>query len=129
MYDFVELYGECYGEGTKVKVKKKGRILGGADEGVISYISDHSFYIVGDIVHQHIYKHNINQYDIEIIEPVYYQPQELIPNKDCYPSKGKVEIGWIWYVLVMILGAIFKDRIWIWILTTAYFFIWKSKQL
>lgn len=46
-----------------------------------------------------------------------------------YPSQGTVDMAWMWYIVVMLLATIFKDRIFIWVASTIYFFWWKSKQL
>ena len=65
---------------------------------------------------------------VEIIEPVYYVSTERLNNRN-YPSDGEMEIGWIWYTIIMVVGLIFKDRWIIWIFATAYFFVWKTGLL
>ena len=62
-----------------------------------------------------------------IVEPVY--PEKKITVRDvpyvCPPS-WDVEIGWVWYIIIMVLGSFPKDRVFVWIVATAYFFRWKS---
>ena len=74
-----------------------------------------------------------------------WDPKEFQENKDIEIievektnnriSKGKptsyvdTSIGWIWYIIIMIVGAIFNDRFLIWIMTTIIFFLWKNGKL
>ena len=92
-------------------------------------------------------EHSINLYEdlglsgkyeefIEIINPVYYQePEPLEPQNVFTQTKSgswnahnKVCIGLTWYIFIMLLAIIFKDRLIIWVFTTIVFFVWKSKQ-
>ena len=65
---------------------------------------------------------------MKIVDPVCpkIEAQSKSINKRECPPKWDVEIGWIWYIVIMVVGAIFKDRWLIWIGATAYFFLWKS---
>lgn len=73
---------------------------------------------------------------IEIIEPVYYHEPEpmktqnifLRTRSDTWDAHNDVCVGLIWYIAIMLLATIFKDRIGIWILTTIVYFLWKSKK-
>ena len=73
---------------------------------------------------------------IEIIEPVYYQePEPLKPQNiflrtesGSWDAHNDVCVGLIWYIIVMIVGIIFNERLLIWIAATIYFFLWKSKK-
>lgn len=69
-----------------------------------------------------------NQYIVEILEPVYADLSEYLPdgsnNKSC-PPDHEVEIGWIWYILIMLFGLLFKDWLMIWVLASGIFFLWK----
>lgn len=38
-------------------------------------------------------------------------------------------IAWIWYIFIMVVGAIFYDRIGIWILASVIFFNYRNKKL
>lgn len=69
-----------------------------------------------------------NAFVTEIIDPVYPKfelPTHTIIKRECPPS-WDVEIGWIWYIIIMIVGFIFKDGWMIWFFATAVFFLWKN---
>lgn len=38
-------------------------------------------------------------------------------------------IGWIWYILIMLIAVIFKSAIFIWAITTITFFKWRKKKI
>ena len=38
-------------------------------------------------------------------------------------------LGWIWYIFLMSLSAIFKDAIGLWILISIVFFTWRAKKI
>lgn len=38
-------------------------------------------------------------------------------------------VGWIWYVFLMVVSTIFKDRIGLWILFTIVFFCWRKHKI
>lgn len=73
---------------------------------------------------------------VEIIKPIYYQePESPTPQNIFVKTKSgswdaynDVCIGLIWYIIIMLVGIIFKDRLTIWICATVVFFIWKSKK-
>ncbi len=48
-----------------------------------------------------------------------------LPERDKPPS-WDIEVGWIWYIVIMVVAVIFKDRWLIWGFTTAVFFLWKN---
>jgi hypothetical protein len=73
---------------------------------------------------------------IEIIHPMYYQepaspkPQNIF-FRTCsgsWDAYNDVCIGLIWYIIIMLVGTIFKDRLTIWVFATIVFFVWKSKK-
>lgn len=69
-----------------------------------------------------------NNFIVDIIEPVYpnlKKTSEPANQRECPPS-WDVEIGWIWYIIIMVVGSIFRDRWMLWIFATAYFFLWKN---
>ena len=73
---------------------------------------------------------------IEIIKPVYYQEPEPSKQQNIFFRTGsgswdahnKVCIGFVWYVLVMFLAIIFKDRLIIWVIATIVYFLWKANK-
>ena len=120
--------GVEYDAGTKVKIKTYyygEQIMTLEDNGVtgkrfvctIDNSYDYSIPI----------RSNTEQLIIEIVAPVYPQKQEILVgnNRDCPPS-WDVEIGWVWYIIIIAVGTIFKDRLLIWGTATAIFFLWKS---
>ena len=77
-------------------------------------------------------------YIVEIVKPVYYIPPE--PEQ---PKKANIFVrsgsgssahnddifhGLLLYIVVMLVGTIFKDRWLIWIFATIFFFGWKAKK-
>lgn len=80
---------------------------------------------------------NTNVYILEIVVPIkpnLQQTEELngkgfsLPDRETPPS-WNVEIGWIWYIAIMLVATIFKDRLMIWCFVTAVFFLWKKGYL
>lgn len=130
---FMRYQGKCYDVGTKLKFKSMARSWINPEEGIITgfngsvvYIqsTDGTTYRFCKIPDAGI----IDRIVVKIIEPVYYVPQttQQSPNNRTKPFEGDIQIGWIWYIIIMVVGAIFKDRLLIWIAATAYFFLWKN---
>lgn len=129
---FIRYQGLCYDVGTRLRFKNYSYgYYCGIEEGVIEKFVEATVFIRG---------YNGKLYNIsttrgeayfdkiitEIIEPVYYIPEYTTKNNCKCPSPWDVEMGWIWYIIVMIFGAIFKERLMVWMLATAYFFLWKN---
>lgn len=68
-------------------------------------------------------------YCLEIVKPV--RPNltlvasTQVDNRNKPPS-WDVEVAWIWYIAIMLVTVIFKDRIGLWILESVMFFGWKE---
>lgn len=68
---------------------------------------------------------------LEIIDPV-----EVFPKTNStqyyvhgYPSQGDVQLGWIWYIVVMIFASMLEDKILAWCGATFFFWTWlKTKK-
>ena len=115
--------GVYYDVGTVVKLKTKWNeiktttFLGG---GNYAGISRYGYYFLEPP----------ETYIVEIVTPVYYQP----PQRDSYQKSSRftlndeTAIGLIWYIVIMLIGIIFKDRLLIWIVATIIFFGWKSQN-
>lgn len=81
-----------------------------------------------------LWQYPSHSYIVEIVKPVFYDKQTNGPlsshsnqtNNRMPPPEWDVAIGWVWYILVIAVGSIFKDRIGIWAMATAYFFLWKN---
>ncbi len=123
---FVRYKGKCYDVGTRLKFKTSKWCEG--LEGTIEWISHNVFYVrlIDGSGRQLSKMYSLDNTIIEIIEPVYYEekPQEI--DNRVYPSMGDIDIGWVWYILVMIVGVIFNARLLIWIVATVVFFSWKN---
>ena len=48
-----------------------------------------------------------------------------LPERETPPS-WDIEVGWIWYIAIMLIATIFKDRVMIWGFATVVFFLWKK---
>lgn len=136
--------GKYYDVGTKVKFIRKYQ-WNSVTEGTIIWIEPNSITIkTYNDINYNIFVSDVDRMIKEIIEPIYYtgsvqppiQPSasgtdvlykgvEANKNRN-YPSEGDVEVGWIWYIIIMLVGAIFKDRWIIWVVATFYFFSWKN---
>ncbi len=140
---YFEFKGVKYGIGTIAKVPRNLDLINLPREKIMM----ESEFVGGDRFIFKDIKGFINLYEgsghlsgkyeqyIEIIEPVYYQePEPLNPQNiflrtqsGSWDAHNKVCTGLIWYILVMLVGIIFKERLLIWIVATIVFFIWKSK--
>ena len=71
----------------------------------------------------------VMDYCLEIVHPIYPDLTPVVSTKPDNPNKPpswEVEVAWIWYIAIMVVLVIFKDR-WIgWIATTVIFFLWKN---
>lgn len=127
---YMKYQGQYYDVGTKVMIKGprgpvKATFMGWRyqSRGCFEAESGSIF----DLYDKYTYD-AANIFILEIIEPV--QPQiQAVPsktdNRDKPPS-WDVEVGWIWYIAIMVILAFFKAR-WIgWIAATIIFFGWKG---
>lgn len=122
---------ELYFSGTKVSIKTRGRIC------IASYshkyrnsdnITVHDF--IADHLHIMVKDYELDDCIIQIIEPVRWEDikeKSRIGSKSgTIPPEGDIFIGWIFYILIMAIGVIFKQRLLIWVFATAVFFLWKN---
>ena len=129
---FIRYKGLFYDVGTRLKFKAYSYgYYWGIKEGVIEKFINTTVFIRGDdgVLYEYSTTKGLvdfNNIIIEIIDPVYYEIEDVVNNNRNYPSSWDVEIGWIWYIIIMIVGSIFKARLIIWIFTTAYFFLWNN---
>ena len=71
----------------------------------------------------------VMDYCLEIVIPVRpnLQMVETTTGNDREkPPSWDVEVAWIWYIVIMVVAVIFKDRWLIWGFTSVVFFLWKS---
>ena len=133
---FVRFQGKCYDVGTKLKFYDY--VFGIRNPypttGTIEKFISTTCFIKGDDGRIYTFSTAVqesgNRYVAEIIEPVYYNPpkQSFTKSKN-YPAPWDVEIGWIWYIVIMVFGTIFNERFLLWTVATVFFFLWKSGRL
>lgn len=71
----------------------------------------------------------VNDYCLEIVKPVYPPKESVIKmpvSRREKPYEWDVQVGWIWYIAIMLGTVIFKQRIGLWILESVVFFGWKN---
>jgi hypothetical protein len=129
---FIRYKGLLYDVGTRLKFKaEKYNYYLGIKDGVIEQFIGNAVFIRGDDGELYRYStiKNLVDFDkviVEIVEPVYYIPDETVGSKRECPSPWDIETGWIWYIIIMVVGALFKGAPMIWILATVFFFAWKN---
>jgi hypothetical protein len=133
---YIKYKGEYYDIGTVVLIKGfygpvKARFLGWKcnNRGCFEPISGERL-----ILHDTYNPAGVNDYVLDIIysvKPILEINKTStdggfkIPERE-KPSPWNVEVAWIWYIVIMAIGLIFKDRWLIWGFTTAVFFLWKG---
>ena len=115
-----------YDVGTKVKIQtiRYGEQIMTLRQGGVTGIE-----FVGENLYSIPIRSNTSNIVIEIVDPIYVQTQsenDAGKKHRTRPAPWDVETGWIWYVIIMIVGAIFKDRLLIWAVASAIFFLWKN---
>lgn len=126
---FLRYRGQCYDVGTKLRFKTSKASWARVVEGTIELITHHDVIIrLTDGSSWELCKiWSLDDVIIEIITPVYYtEPVKTYKNNRVCPPMGDIDIGWAWYIIIMLVGTIFNDRILIWIVATVYFFLWKN---
>lgn len=123
MSSYLKYKGVYYDIGTKVKVKTpQGAIKKATFVGWHPQVG-----FQGDGVYGFYRSCNADKDVVEIIEPIY--PKDVVYVKDNdreLPSYGAIDLGWAWYIIIMIGGVFFHDRWLIWIGATAVFFLWRK---
>lgn len=116
-----------YTNGTKVRIQTryngKQIMTYNSDRYVSEFVSDNPTVLNVKVHPPYVNTINI----VEIIEPVYPHKEEMTSTyyRQC-PSLDTVFVGWVWYIVIMLIGIIFKDRLLIWVFATAVFFLWKN---
>jgi hypothetical protein len=141
---YFEFKGVKYGIGTIVHIPRSLKLLNLPKEQLIvkaKFIGGAKFIFQDVQGYINLYEGsghfsgNYAQY-IKIIEPVYYEEQEptkpqnifLQTESGSWDAYNQVCMGLVWYILIMVIGAIFQDRLMIWAFATIVFFVWKSKK-
>ena len=131
--NFIRFQGMCYDVGTRLKFRTRvwGLLSSEPYTGTIEKFDKTTCFIRGD--DGNLYTISTmrqsptcdNEYIVQIITSVYYVLKASKPTRRC-PSSWNVEAGWIWYIIIMAVGTIFKARLILWIFATAFFFLWKN---
>lgn len=132
---YMKFKGEYYDIGTIAKIKGRyGPVLVKFvgwkydDRGCFELIDDKAFGLYDTYNYA-----GVMDYCLAIVVPVKpnFQQTEVFvrgggaPNREKPPS-WDIEVAWIWYIAIMAVAIIFKDRWLIWAFTTAVFFLWKN---
>lgn len=128
---YMKYQGKYYDKGTKVMIKGpngpvQATFVGWRYEGKNCFVAESGSYF--DLYSNYNFS-GVNKFIVEIIEPVYPDLHCVVTTKTTErdkPPSWDVEVGWIWYVVIMLVGTIFKDRFLIWGFATAVFFLWKN---
>lgn len=130
---FIRFQGKCYDVGTRLRFRIGIRSFGNIADGRIEWISHNVFYIrlTDGTGWQLSHRQSLENTIVEIIEPVYYKepPVEYVRGLrggGPLPSEDSIFVGWVWYIVIMAVGTIFKDRLMIWVFASAVFFLWKN---
>jgi hypothetical protein len=127
--------GEYYDVGTIARIKGPygpvlARFVGWryGDTGCFELIDDKAFGL-----YDTYNRAGVMDYCLEIVVPVKPNLQQTeapaekggLPERDKPPS-WDIEVAWIWYIVIMAVAVIFKDRLMIWAFVSAVFFLWKN---
>ena len=123
MMDCFEFNNQIYYPGTKVKLRElRGKVVIMTFTGVrgneLTFMGHYNFSFPVEM---------INRYVLEIVE----LPREefIMQRKKKCPPLWDVEIGWLWYIIIMTVGTLFNARWLVYIVATLYFFLWKNGKL
>lgn len=127
---FMKYKGQYYDVGTKVMIKGprgpvKATFTGWKYQGKGCFEAESGSYF--DLYDNYPFS-AANVYIEEILEPVEPQLQVVATKSDDRqkPPSWEVEVGWIWYIVIMAVLTLFKARVFGWIATTLIFFAWKG---
>ena len=127
---FIRFQDKCYDVGTKIKFKNPyGKSI---MEGEIILITHNHFWIklTNGTEWQLDKTRSLDNIIVEIINPVYYEEPPMVYKRSILggpcPPEDEIFIGWVWYIVIMIVGMIFKECLTIWICASAIFFLWKN---
>lgn len=130
---FIRFQGKCYDVGTRLRFYMIRTSFSTPVEGTIMWISHNHFGVrLVDGTEYPVSKtQSLEQKIVEIIYPVYYEEPPVkyvrgLRGGGPLPSEDSIFVGWVWYIVIMAVGTIFKDRLMIWVFASAVFFLWKN---
>ena len=122
---FLRYKGKCYDVGTMIRYKTRGS----AHVGTIQWFSHNAMYVLREDGQEECISRifSLDNTIQEIIIPVEIEePERATAKHRSSPPADDVFYGWIIYIAVMLIGAIFKERLMIWVFASAVFFLWKK---
>ena len=123
---YLEFHGKCYVVGTRMLVNPG---VGNIGEAIFNGYKDGRYEFIdcanGRVFHTGLYP---PAKILDIIEPVEVEYVASIYHKSKrhQPMDWEIDNAWIWYIIIMIGGTFFYDRLLIWIFATIYFILWKN---
>ena len=120
--------GIYYDVGTKVKIRGFHGVQEAVFTGWQPY-TGRSFQMENMYKEEFRSSYGADKYIIEILEPVYADLSEYVQSptatREC-PPQHEVEMGWVWYIVIMLVGFLFNEKLLIWLIASAIFFLWKN---
>lgn len=126
---FLRYRGQCYDVGTILRFREP---YGPVQTGTIKWFSHNCVGILLDSGAEYPLSKtfSLDNVIVEIVNPVYYKmPQKTYASSRKIPSDDNIFIGWVWYIVIMLVGGVFKLRFLVWIAATTVFFAWKNGLL
>lgn len=125
---FVEYQGKHYDVGTRLKFKASAYgYYQGIKEGIIEEFINTTVYVKatdGETYQYSTIIQSLTENIVEIVHPVYYVEKELQGSGRRCPPDWQVEMGVTWYIIIMVVCALFKERLLAWFFVTGYFVLW-----
>lgn len=124
--NYFEYKGIKYAAGTRLKYKSS---LYGVQTYTFNGADYRSEFVPDDNRVQSVLSYRAKpECIVEIIEPVFYDEssKKRSVNNQSNPSDMTIETAFLFYVIIMVVGTIFKIKWVIWILTTIGFVIWRA---
>lgn len=123
--------GHKYYTGTIIKIKSfaNGEITG-KEATFLYYNTDNDYYMytLGNkhiSVHSDIFWNNF----INVTDKLNSSAHMPIEKHFKDTEVDNLFIGWMWYILIMLIAVIFKSAIFIWAITIIIFFKWRKKKI
>ena len=138
--NYFEFKGARYPVGTVVKITEKEMKRIGADN---PYITILNHYENSDGTHSCLILKSYNDWGVvkscemntffnnfeDIVEEVTLLPTIQAGNRYKDKEVDVMLYGWIFYILIMLVSVLFKDFIYIWIIVSVVFWIWRKGKL
>ena len=127
---FITYDGKYYDVGTRFKFRAMSwGYYQGIKEGTLEEIINTTAFIRsddGEIYECSTITNDWTKNIIEVIQPIYYVANQTPGTSRQCPPDWQIEMGITWYIIIMVVGAIFQARLLIWVFATAYFILWKN---